>query len=55
MRKSYIYKLAQGAVIDSSLLNSEKVAIIRELIEREDLELFKEKQEEEKAKAVKAL
>ena len=54
MRKSYLYKLAQGAVIDSSLLNSEKVAILRELIEREDLELLLEKQEEEKkvAKAV---
>lgn len=47
MKKSEIYRLAQIAVVDgfNGLNGEQKIAIMRELIEREDLERFLEEQE----------
>lgn len=50
MKKSEIYMLAQGAVLTCDRLTiDQKRAILRELIEQEDLALFVEKREEEEA------
>lgn len=50
MKKSVIFKLAQYAVLaDNSLYAGDKLDVLRELIAQEDLALFVEKQEEEKA------
>ena len=50
MKKSEMYKVAMMAVVASSSISPNvKVEIVRELMEREDLELWREKQEEEKA------
>ena len=47
MKKSEIYKYAQGAVIEcDQLAVPTKLAILRELIAQEDLALFCEEQEE---------
>ena len=47
MNKSNIDALAQIAVVDSKILTSlDKIQILRELIEREDLAAFVEEQEE---------
>lgn len=49
MKKSEIYHLAQIAVINSQCIAPEaKIAILRELIEREALEIFCEEQEAKK-------
>lgn len=49
MKKSEMYKKAMLAVLESdSIPSEEKLEIARELIEREDLERFREKQAEEK-------
>ena len=49
MKKSEIYRMTQGAVVTSNYLCVEqKLEILRELMNQEDLELFCEKQEEEK-------
>lgn len=49
MKKSEIYRLAQGAVVTNTILGTcEKLAILRELFAQEDLAKFCEKQEEEK-------
>lgn len=43
MKKSEIYRLAQGAVVTNTMLSIEdKLAILRELINQEDLALFVE-------------
>lgn len=48
MKKSKMYELAQHAVLrDATLTNSNKLEIIRELQEKESLELYREKKEEE--------
>lgn len=50
MKKSEMYKMAMMAVVASNSISPNvKIDIVRELIEREDLELFKEKREEEEA------
>lgn len=50
MKKSKIYRMAQGAVLTNEYLSiDDKLTILRELITQEDLALFVEKQEEEKA------
>jgi ferredoxin-fold anticodon binding domain-containing protein len=47
MEKSQIYYMAQQAVLTASGLNNHsKLEILRELMEKEDLEKWKEKQEE---------
>ena len=49
MKESYAYKLAQGAVIESlALCISDKIDILRVLINAEDSELRMEKYREEK-------
>jgi hypothetical protein len=49
MKKSEIYRLAQQAVIFSPHIQiSEKPEILRELIDKEDVALFVEEQEEKK-------
>lgn len=55
MKKSEMYKKAMLAVLESDSISSEdKLEIARELIEREDLELFREKRaEEEEAEKVR--
>ena len=51
MKKSQMYVLAQCSVIESPNMTAmTKLEIIRELIEAEDLELYKEKRAEEEAK-----
>ena len=51
MKKSEIYKLAELAVVSSECIcSADKLEIIKELQDREDLEKFVEKQAEEKAK-----
>lgn len=46
MKKSEIYKLAQIAVISTATIAPEtKIEILRELLERESLELFCEEKE----------
>ena len=48
MKRSEIYKLALHAVLrDSSIVNSAKLEIIRELQDKESTALFMEKKEEE--------
>lgn len=43
MKKSDIYKMAQEAVLTANYLTAEaKLAILRELMSKEDLEIFKE-------------
>ena len=50
MKKSEIYRLAQGAVVSNTFLDIHgKLEILRELIAQEDMNLFLEKEEEEKA------
>lgn len=50
MKKSEMYKVPMMAVVSSIAIAPDvKVEVVRELMEREDLELWKEKQEEEKA------
>lgn len=52
MKKSEIYILAIGAIIESGeLYTDQKVDILRVLFEDENLALFTEKQEEENADA----
>ncbi len=47
MKKSLMYEYAQCAVVDSpNLTTPTKLEILRELMRREDLELYSEKQEE---------
>ena len=46
MKESYAFKLAQYSVLrDENLKEHEKLAILRVLIEREDLALFTEERE----------
>lgn len=50
MKKSEIYRLAQIAVQEHNCMNTRhKLEILRELMRQEDLALFCEQQEEEKA------
>jgi hypothetical protein len=50
MKTSVIYKMAQNAVLNSTMIgNHEKLEILRELMAKEDVALFVESQEEEKA------
>ena len=45
MRESVAYKFAQCAVLnDNTMTDDEKLAVLRVLIEREDLALFTEKE-----------
>lgn len=54
MKKSKMYKLAQGAVLTNEYLSiDDKLTILRELIAQEDLALFVEKQEEEEKKTIR--
>lgn len=47
MKKSEIYRLAQYAVINSPSMQAEtKAEILRELMDKEDVALFVERQEE---------
>lgn len=49
MKKSEMYKKAMIAVLESvSIPSEEKLEIARELIDKEDLELFRERMAEEK-------
>ena len=46
MKKSEIYKLAQRAVLTSqSIVIDDKLAVLRELMHKEDIEKFVEEQE----------
>lgn len=50
MKKSELYYMAQIAVINAACIAPErKLLILRELFEREDVELFVEKRDAEKA------
>lgn len=50
MKKSEIYKLAQQAVVVVPCLKTEeKLEILRELMEKEDVAIFTEKREEQEA------
>lgn len=50
MKKSEAYHIAQIAVITSQVISPEiKVEVLRELIDKEEVALFVEKQEEENA------
>lgn len=50
MKKSELYYMAQIAVINAACIAPErKLKILRELFEREDVELYCEKLKEEKA------
>ena len=50
MKKSLIFRLAQIAVLNSATLgNNEKLEILGELMDRERVALYTEKQEAEKA------
>ena len=52
-KESWIYRMAQLAVLESSSLTEfNKLEILRELMAKEDLALFVEKQEEEEQKGV---
>lgn len=52
MKKSEIYRLAQGAVITVPyLMNDDKLEILRELMEKEDVEKFVEDREEKESVA----
>ena len=47
MKKSTVYQLAAIAVMESnSLSDQDKLTILRELLEREDLSIFVEEQKE---------
>ena len=46
MKKSAIYRAAQICVLESSLGVREKLEVLRELMRKEELELFTEAQEE---------
>ena len=49
MKESVAYKFAQCSVLnDSTMTDDEKLAVLRVLIEREDLALFVEKEKEKK-------
>lgn len=51
MKKSEIYRLAQGCVVtNDNLCVADKLAILRELMRQEDIELFCEGEEEKKRK-----
>lgn len=55
MKKSEMYKLAQVAVIEHPMLSSkQKIEILKELLDKESVALFVEKQEE-KEKAHEAV
>lgn len=45
MKKSDIYKIAQACVVQSTIETHKKLMVLRELMEKEDLALFVEKQE----------
>lgn len=47
MRKSEIYFKAQAAVIDSSMHRVDKLAVLRVLMEQEDLAKYVESKEDE--------
>lgn len=47
MKKSQIFRLAQIAVLSGNLPNADKLEILRELFDKEDLALFVEEQEAE--------
>lgn len=48
MKKSEMYRMAQMAVVNSMTISPNvKIDIVRELMEREDLEAWKEKKAEE--------
>ena len=50
MKKSEMYKVAMMAVVASASISPDvKIEITKELMEREDLELWKEKKEAEEA------
>jgi hypothetical protein len=50
MKKSEMYRMAQGAVITNTYLGiEEKLEILRELMDKEDFEKFIEKEEAKKA------
>ena len=51
MKKSEIYLKAQIAVLNSNMNVFDKMAILRELMDREDVAAMNEKFEEEKANA----
>lgn len=50
MKKSEIYRLAQYAVLASSICNMDKTEILRELMKMEDVSKFTEKQEKQEEK-----
>ena len=51
MKKSEIYKLAQIAVLDSNRLKPDaKLEVLRELMAKEDVEVFVENEAERKTK-----
>lgn len=53
MKKSEMYRMAQGAVVTNTYLTIEhKLEILRELMDKEDFELFIEKEKEKKEQAV---
>lgn len=48
MKKSEVYKMAEVAVVNSlSISAQDKIEILRELIEQEDLALYREEREVE--------
>lgn len=48
MKKSEMYRMAQGAVLTNTYLSIEdKLEILRELMGKEDVELFCEQREDE--------
>lgn len=47
MKKSEIYKMAQIAVLNSGLPGNNKLEILRELMDKEDVALFVEEREAE--------
>lgn len=50
MKKSEMYKLAQAAVMNcTNIKNCDRLEILRELMQKEDVALFVEEQEKEKA------
>jgi hypothetical protein len=53
LKTSEIYKMAQYAVLQSEYIgNNEKLEILRELMAREDVSLFVEKQSDEEMVAL---
>lgn len=54
MKESVAYKFAQCAVLNDNIMtDDEKLAVLRVLIEREDLAIYKEKIEDEGYEKVK--